>query len=957
MFPMRRPCWVGSLLYILSARRTAIARAFLVATLCLGAIPGARSAHAADEVDVAVEAFAAGGAAVGVTVGKTEKELVKSVVRCAADAAQSKSLLNCARDELIKRLPQEAQPLAGCLLKGESIPQCAQSVVVAKLPPEVKPLADCVLGGGKIEQCVQTAIVSKLPPPAQPLASCFLPGAKVPQCAQSLIDAQLPPDAKPLADCLLGGRKTVAQCAQDEIVSRVPSPEAKSFAGCLVGNGTVQSCAQTQINSMLPPEVQGLSQCIAQRADVVQCGKQFATDQPALRDAFATLERLKVDDAARLTEAPGSIQNILRVVRGIREDQWDQVVTYGGTEVAKFAIKMVLEVVMPAGSVLVPVLAPVMDRIIQSRADLIGGMMRAVREGDIPKAAGVISSFIMTLPFEAACGMFDVNLLQAIEPRQVTELRNRIREETCGRIQRMIDTASGKGERFVGDEIQSGKDLLESVVKNPFSLPAEAYNFFVDSLGNLSRAIRKDSDCGSPQEFYLARTAKCVPRLAYLRLTNPTQAAQVDTDLNGICRLHFDRCYDSGSFDSLCNPVRRVFNDQVNNAVAAAQRELKNAAEAWYRPLNWYIAINSDKFCRGQNSVDLSEFGNQCLNELKRAHPISDPMTIPDCGLASQQSVSPHNDACLWAAQQVDVMAVVKEMCDACMRDPTLGCNPTRWQGRPFIDLKPPRLAPPPPDIAASPPRFAPPTEPLPAYIPIKPPRLAPPAPIEPPQPSTAMQPPLVLPQAPTTPCRDGMVRNALGGCGCPEGTTLRAGRCVHQVTDAACPPDRPVGSPPNCCPRGTQFINGACRPNQAQCRPGMVPKAGGGCDCPAGTVLQGERCVQRAATQCPPDRPIGSPPNCCPNGTHVGPYGGCVQGRRGSGCPPGTSLNGEGRCVAMTTTARCPPDRPVGTPPNCCPRGSRFIGGRCHRLFRPAPSQSCPSGTVRDSTGFCGPR
>jgi hypothetical protein len=763
MFPMRRPTRVGRLLYALPALRTASVRASLVATLCLGAVLGAPSAYAYDEVDAAVDAFAEGGAAVGVTVGTNEKELVKSLVRCAADAAQHKSLLNCARDELVRRLPQEARPLAGCLLGGDSIPQCARTTVLSQLlkdaPPDVRPFADCLLRSGDVPQCAQQAVTSKLLREAPVLAGCLAPGANVPQCAQSAIDLKLPPEVQPLAECLLGG-KTVGRCVQEEIASKLPK-EAKPFGDCLMGSGNVQACAQAELNSKLPAPLQGLSRCIAQGTQVVQCGRQFAADQPELREAFASLERLKVDDATRLTEAPGSIQNILRVVQGIREDKWDQVLIYGGAEVYKVAAKLVLTYVIPGGAVLVPVLAPVIDRIIQNRADLMGGIMRAARDGDIPKAANVIATFVMTLPFEGVCGLFDVNPLAAVEPREVTELRNKIREETCGRIQRMIEEAGGKGERIVRDEIQAGKDLLSAVKENPFSLPAEGFNFLVDSFGIISRDLRKDDDCGTSQEFYLARTAKCVPRQAYLRLTNPGQARQVDDDLNGICRLHFDRCYDSGSFDGLCNPVRKVFNDQVNAVVASAQRELNAAAEAWYRPLNWYIAINSDKFCRGGRGIDLSDFGRQCASELRRAYPLDDPMTIPDCGLASQSTVSPHGDACLRASQQVDAMAVVKEMCDACMSDPGLGCSPTRWQGRPF-DLKPPRIAPPPPDIAAQPPRLVSPTEPMPPHIPMKPPRFAPP--IGPPPPTTAMKPPLVVAPAPTPiVCRDGMVPQRVG--------------------------------------------------------------------------------------------------------------------------------------------------------------------------------------------------
>jgi hypothetical protein len=58
------------------------------------------------------------------------------------------------------------------------------------------------------------------------------------------------------------------------------------------------------------------------------------------------MERLKIDEATRLSETPGSIQNILRVVQGIREDKWDQVLIYGGSEVYKIAASLVLSYVV-----------------------------------------------------------------------------------------------------------------------------------------------------------------------------------------------------------------------------------------------------------------------------------------------------------------------------------------------------------------------------------------------------------------------------------------------------------------------------------------------------------------------------------------------------------------------------------------------------------------------------------
>lgn len=195
-------------------RRTSVLSLAILLLVCLSA----RSTHAYDEVDAAVDAFAKGGAIIGVTIGPNEKELVKSLVRCAADAAQNKSLINCARDELIGKLPPDARPLAGCLLTGGSIPQCAQEVVLAGLPPEAQSFADCLLSNGTPLQCAQPITVSKVPADAEPIVRCLLGGGAVQQCAQTEVLSELPPDARPLAGCLLGGA-SLSRCAQAEGLS------------------------------------------------------------------------------------------------------------------------------------------------------------------------------------------------------------------------------------------------------------------------------------------------------------------------------------------------------------------------------------------------------------------------------------------------------------------------------------------------------------------------------------------------------------------------------------------------------------------------------------------------------------------------------------------------------------------------------------------------------------------
>ena len=172
----------------------------------------------------------------------------------------------------------------------------------------------------------------------------------------------------------------------------------------------------------------------------------------------------------------------------------------------------------------------------------------------------------------------------------------------------------------------------------------------------------------------------------------------------------------------------------------------------------------------------------------------------------------------------------------------------------------------------------------------------------------------------------------------CPEGTTFARGKCRAPVQAAplSCPSDRPVGAYPNCCPEGYQFARGKCRPVQQN-----QPDNGGTSqvhDCPPGyKVLSapnkyGAFCeAPPDANRCPSDRPNGTPPNCCPDGT-VFREGFC----RPEKCSPGwTGLppHCEPPAQAPAPVGPAPRCKPplVGTPPNCaCPSGQELFKGEC---------------------------
>lgn len=160
--------------------------------------------------------------------------------------------------------------------------------------------------------------------------------------------------------------------------------------------------------------------------------------------------------------------------------------------------------------------------------------------------------------------------------------------------------------------------------------------------------------------------------------------------------------------------------------------------------------------------------------------------------------------------------------------------------------------------------------------------------------------------------CTGGRELDADGSCVCPPGEKWNGRLCVTEKE--ACPPSKPVGTPPNCCAKGLQYRDGACR-----CRPGTQLDKRGVCIA-----------VKQAPAKCPPNRPVGTPPNCCPKGM-LYRDGACR-------CPEGRQLNSRGVCIPIVRAPeKCPPNRPVGTPPNCCPQNSQYKNGAC----------VCPPGTT----------
>ena len=247
--------------------------------------------------------------------------------------------------------------------------------------------------------------------------------------------------------------------------------------------------------------------------------------------------------------------------------------------------------------------------------------------------------------------------------------------------------------------------------------------------------------------------------------------------------------------------------------------------------------------------------------------------------------------------------------------------------------------------------------------------------------------------------CFAGMVLTESGTCACPANERWNGRMCASgpNLTPSRtttypsrpesellrCPSYRPIGHYPDCCPVGTEFRDGACRPPSGS--GGATPSRSGGDDGPSG---------RKEMLTCPRSRPIGAYPYCCPIGTQY-ENGACRRprtepGRSMSGatpspredssrpqvrhCPPGyRALDRPNKygayCEIIPTNTRPPvqtappparqlppkntPPPPKETPP---PRQTptplpRCTGGKVNRS--PDGACVCPAGTT-DRGGQC---
>jgi hypothetical protein len=537
------------------ANRATRAAAIILAALCLTFTLPSRAQ--ADALDVAVDFFSVALAKQGIYVGETEKSILKSMVRDVE--------------------------------KGTSFPDAMKNAVMApllqKLPANVQEIAKCVATGSNVAGCAQAELLRQLPAEARTLAECALKNSTNP--GQCLI-GKLPAEAQGMANCISAG-KPVAECTRDELINRLP-PEARGIADCLT---------RAQNSN-----------------DIAACGTGQV--QEAIRKLQSSVASANTARDRFFKPQPNVLENVINIVIGIQESDWQKVAENGGAAVAKVVVDVVLDN-FPVTKPLMPVLGPLINVMIENRIDLVTDLVAAARAGDAAAITRIIVEAYYAFQLEGMCSL-------PIIPQA-------IREAFCGPLAAVIHEVAKAAAGIVNEAI----GFIERGVKDPLGIPEEVMKLpvkvgegIVEWFGQRINDVRnevagKKDDCGTAERYYASRFALCLPAAANMKVTDPAAFYLFESALYQQCRDAFSRCFFSGSFASICDPMRRLFNEQATKLDAG----LREAAAMYGREVRHFVELHRKDACAcGTMKEDFADWGykmfiGECGAALGRKLPVT----------------------------------------------------------------------------------------------------------------------------------------------------------------------------------------------------------------------------------------------------------------------------------------------------------------------------------------------
>ena len=174
------------------------------------------------------------------------------------------------------------------------------------------------------------------------------------------------------------------------------------------------------------------------------------------------MKKLTEEKTDRLGQSGSTVQRIVKIAEGIKDDDWLQVLQYAGPEAYKFAVKIVIAAVVPGAAFLAPLTGPVIDRVVDSNAGFATDLITAAKNNDPVKGGEVVAEFVMSYYLIYGCALIPDGA---------------VKEATCGKLEKIIGDIAGIGGGVV-------RDILEGTGINDL-LKASGVTGLVDAPSNV----------------------------------------------------------------------------------------------------------------------------------------------------------------------------------------------------------------------------------------------------------------------------------------------------------------------------------------------------------------------------------------------------------------------------------------------------------------------------------------
>jgi hypothetical protein len=455
---------------------------------------------------------------------------------------------------------------------------------------------------------------------------------------------------------------TIVKCARSEVIDQLHLPtEVKPLADCILDGTPLEKCpSKDLLNGLgLPATVQQLLACISHTGDVGTCANQAVTAEE--HQILDVIDKLKADarsDAMTELDAAGHgfLRNIISLSKAIDADDWPGVAFYGGTEVYTAAAKAVLKIVLPEiFQTFSAELDPIIDALIQARADALAKVIAAAKKHDLGRVNEAILEAYMSDSAVVICST-------------LLEISEDIKEAVCGPIGKIIHSIADAGGAVT--------DLVLNAITHPLNIPKDILELFGDVINVVGDVVHvfdppdppDPQFCPTPNQYYATSYARCYHRGVRQLSSSTAQFDQLVSSVNqrcqGVDHYTHDHCFKPDKANQICSPQGEMFSNHVKQLVSSVE-SAANSYKNYFRQFVSELAREQGLAAACDRQSAFQKFLDDCAKQVAVQVPLLGDPDSDDCDTHSSPFFArvAHRAACERAMAQVDTDATLRDVC------------------------------------------------------------------------------------------------------------------------------------------------------------------------------------------------------------------------------------------------------------------------------------------------------